>query len=222
MDIGRVSASYFNGIIDGVRIYNRTLSADKIVRLYKIGGTFKADTTISNDSLTQGLVGHWTFDGKDMSGVQAYDRSGHGNWGTLITVQPVSPANSATPCSLTGPMTWYLANTFTFFVDGVGGSGTWYAPANTVKFNQWQHIVVEYDRSSGSNDPFFFYNGSQVSATQTAAPGTPKCDDSAIPKHIGDEGVAGGFAFDGTIDDVRIYNRFLTVHEIKRLYTMGR
>ncbi len=102
------------------------------------------------------------------------------------------------------------------------GSGTWYAPANTVKLNQWQHIVVEYDCSSGSNDPFFFYNGSQVSATQTATPGTPKCDDSAIPKHIGDEGVAGGFAFDGTIDDVRIYNRFLTVHEIKRLYNMGR
>jgi hypothetical protein len=33
--------------------------------------------------LTNGLVGWWTFDGKDLSGVQAYDRSGNGNRGTL-------------------------------------------------------------------------------------------------------------------------------------------
>ena len=39
--------------------------------------------------LTNGLVGWWTFDGKDISGVQAYDRSGQGNRGTL-TSGPVS------------------------------------------------------------------------------------------------------------------------------------
>lgn len=34
--------------------------------------------------LNNGFVGWWTFDGKDMSGVQAYDRSGNGNRGTLM------------------------------------------------------------------------------------------------------------------------------------------
>ena len=33
--------------------------------------------------LNAGLVGFWSFDGKDMAGVTAYDRSGQGNNGTL-------------------------------------------------------------------------------------------------------------------------------------------
>ena len=33
--------------------------------------------------LTNGLVGSWSFDGPDMAGVTAYDRSGNANNGTL-------------------------------------------------------------------------------------------------------------------------------------------
>ena len=33
--------------------------------------------------LNSGLVGYWSFDGKDMAGVTAYDRSGNSNNGTL-------------------------------------------------------------------------------------------------------------------------------------------
>ena len=33
--------------------------------------------------LISGLVGHWTFDGQDMAGERAYDRSGQNNTGTL-------------------------------------------------------------------------------------------------------------------------------------------
>ena len=74
------------GLIDDVRIYNRALSADEIKRLYNLGGTVKLNSsTVSNNSLQNGLVGWWTFDGKDVSGVQAYDRSGTGNRGTLTS-----------------------------------------------------------------------------------------------------------------------------------------
>jgi hypothetical protein len=38
--------------------------------------------------LTNGLVGWWTFDGKDISGVQTYDGSGNGNRG-ILTSGPV-------------------------------------------------------------------------------------------------------------------------------------
>jgi Concanavalin A-like lectin/glucanases superfamily len=82
---------YVNGLIDDVRIYNRALSNDEIKRLYKIGATFKVNTSQNlnnNNSLQKGLVGWWTFDGKDMSGVQAYDRSGNGNRG-ILTSGPV-------------------------------------------------------------------------------------------------------------------------------------
>src|SRR3989344_8284078 len=58
-------AEHFNGLIDDVRIYNRALSGDEIKRLYRIGATLKINTSINNDSLTRGLVGYWSFDGKD-------------------------------------------------------------------------------------------------------------------------------------------------------------
>jgi large repetitive protein len=47
--------------------------------------------------LSNGLVGWWTFDGKDISGVQAYDRSGNGNRGILTTgpVQAVGKIGQA-------------------------------------------------------------------------------------------------------------------------------
>jgi len=76
----------FNGLIDDVRIYNRALSPDEIKRLYNMGGTVKLNKTAA--ALTNGLVGWWTFDGKDISGVQAYDRSGGGNRG-ILTSGPV-------------------------------------------------------------------------------------------------------------------------------------
>ena len=48
-----------------------------------IGGTVKLNTSRSQQLSPKGLVGWWTFDGKDMSGVQAYDSSGNGNRGIL-------------------------------------------------------------------------------------------------------------------------------------------
>jgi hypothetical protein len=54
--------------------------------------------------LNNGLVGWWTFDGKAISGVQAYDRSGNGNSEILTAAQYRRAANSARGCSLTGWM----------------------------------------------------------------------------------------------------------------------
>src|SRR3989338_2689930 len=72
----------FNGQIDEVRIYNRALTPDEIKRLYKIGSTFVLNKT-RTDTLREGLVGHWSFDGPDMDGNRALDRSGQGNTGAL-------------------------------------------------------------------------------------------------------------------------------------------
>jgi hypothetical protein len=73
----------FNGKIDDVRIYNRALSADEIKRLYNIGATAKLGVTANNDSLAEGLVGWWNFDGKTVSGTRVFDASGTGNYGTM-------------------------------------------------------------------------------------------------------------------------------------------
>ena len=45
--------------------------------------------TTQTDKLTDGLVGMWSFDGPDVSGVTAYDRSGNNNHGTISGATPV-------------------------------------------------------------------------------------------------------------------------------------
>jgi hypothetical protein len=66
---------YFNGSIDDVRIYNRTLSAAEVASLY----AQSSQSLIKNSSL--GLVAHWTFE--EGTGTATADKTGNGNTGTL-------------------------------------------------------------------------------------------------------------------------------------------
>jgi hypothetical protein len=72
----------FNGTVDDVRIYNRALSATEIQQLYRLG---QAQAAHSNVGISNGLVGYWTFDGKDTnwSTGQTKDISGNGNTGQM-------------------------------------------------------------------------------------------------------------------------------------------
>jgi hypothetical protein len=77
---------------DDVRVYNRALSDEEIERLYELGATTHINTTIGtagqDSTLSDGLVGHWTFDGRDMdifaASGQVFDRSGYGLAGNVF------------------------------------------------------------------------------------------------------------------------------------------
>ncbi len=85
---------FFVGKLDDAHIYNRALSATEISQLYKQGGTKNAVTpvrTASSTGLSSGLLGHWTFDGKDTLWTSSttgttLDKSGNGNTGTLTAM----------------------------------------------------------------------------------------------------------------------------------------
>ncbi|MDQ1283669.1 MAG: Cell wall/surface repeat protein [Patescibacteria group bacterium] len=78
----------FNGRIDEFRIYNHVLSESEIGQLYRHGQE-KINMSLT-DKLTNGLVGMWSFDGPDVSGATAYDRSPIGtNHGTISGATPV-------------------------------------------------------------------------------------------------------------------------------------
>jgi hypothetical protein len=64
----------FDGQIDEARVYNRALSDDEVSQLYRLTAPTGVDTS---------LKGYWSFNGSDLSGTTAYDRSGAGNNGTL-------------------------------------------------------------------------------------------------------------------------------------------
>ena len=87
----------FVGSIDEVRVYNRALSAAEVLALYKQGAAKIATTDQGANFLSNGLVGYWPFNGKDIywtsaTAGTAYDRSGNGNNGTLTSMnQNTSP-----------------------------------------------------------------------------------------------------------------------------------
>ena len=60
--------------LDELRIYNRVLSPDEVAQLYRLSSPTGVDTN---------LKGYWSFNGDDISGTTAYDRSGSRNNGTL-------------------------------------------------------------------------------------------------------------------------------------------
>ncbi|MFA4827562.1 MAG: LamG-like jellyroll fold domain-containing protein, partial [Candidatus Shapirobacteria bacterium] len=74
----------FPGVIDEVRIYNRALSATEVANLYTASKKIMKVNTSQNSKLITGLVGLWSFNGPDIGGNIAYDRSGQGNNGTII------------------------------------------------------------------------------------------------------------------------------------------
>lgn len=78
---GGYQDGFYNGIIDEVRIYNRALETSEIQALYR-SGLAKINAS-QNQKLTDGLVGLWSFNGPDIDGNEAYDRSGQNNHGTI-------------------------------------------------------------------------------------------------------------------------------------------
>jgi hypothetical protein len=84
----------FDGKIDDVRIYNRALTAAEVRALYanNTAGATRANAssvTLQNGTTlgpADGLIGHWTFDGADVTQARIYDRSGQNNNGYLSGV----------------------------------------------------------------------------------------------------------------------------------------
>ncbi len=96
LTIGGASGTFYKGLMDDVRVYNRALSASEIAKLYTNGVTtlgispqLTATTTAQSacsHNLSCGLVGYWTFDGKHMNNGTARDLSGNGNTVTLSNI----------------------------------------------------------------------------------------------------------------------------------------
>jgi hypothetical protein len=263
------SSSRFNGLMDDVRIYNRVLSKDEIKRLYNIGGTVKLNTSSANNSLSQGLVGWWTFDGKDMAGNYAFDKSGNGNRGTLTGTNgmPVrtigkigqglsfdgvddyvnvgsSPTSNLSAFSVSawfktsarsnndfhiiskadaGNYFWALAidnpngNIFapTWQCDGANHSSLG-SPITGLTDGRWHHVLMVVN----DNVKVEIFVDGQSSGSTEAFIGS-LCTGSTANVNIGRR-TDNQFYFNDTIDDVRIYNRALSLDEIKRLYNVGR
>jgi hypothetical protein len=97
----------------------------------------------------------------------------------------------------------------------IGFYGLDFYTGQTFVLNKWQHVVVTYDGSATLNT---YYNGTLVatSGLNGAAP--------ALTAGVLQMGKMVGFSeyWNGTLDDVRIYNRALSAQEVQQLYLLGK
>jgi hypothetical protein len=82
---------------------------------------------------------------------------------------------------------------------------------NTVKANTWYHVAVTYDGSHTRH----YINGQQVA--QTAVAGTLS-DDTGYSLYMGKTTLKIDYPLDGRLDDLRLYNRALTLQEVQDIY----
>jgi hypothetical protein len=211
---------------------------------------FTSATSQSQQSLSNGLIGYWSFDGLDMSGNIAYDRSGQGHNGTLTNGPQAAAGKIGQAMEFHGGTDYVdtgsdfiSTNALTIsawvYARSYGGSGqgrildngstvlkvpnTDYfafssdgqvtaarSESGSLNLNSWTHVVVTRTSTGIAN---FYING-VGSGTADQNSGSPAA--GTMNLFIGGD---GSHAWDGLIDEVRIYNRVLSPDEIKQLYT---
>jgi hypothetical protein len=243
--------NWADGIIDDVRVYNRALSADEVKRLYNIGKGVSTAASQQNKQ-TSGLVGYWTFDGPDISGTTAYDRSGQGHNGTIegatksvgklgqglsfdgsndvvATGSDLIGTNTVTICAWVKPRS----------AGGGNEGGVLGNIATRLCINNEAWAVTSNSGSTyAHSDAAVAYNSWQhvcgvrlsngqatlyIDGAVSGAENQKSGTPFTFPNNVGIASRGdGGYPFDGIIDDVRLYTRALSADEVKRLYNMGR
>lgn len=262
------------GIIDETRIYSRALSATEIANLYRAGAvkinpslatTKIGKTRTPTGSLQTGLVGHWTFDGKDMYSNVA-DVSGNGNSGVLQSFTSTTTAigkigqalrfdgvNDYVDINATvgnfgtsdfSVSAWIKTTSDDGYIiskraicgvgsfwnlragDGnslfgvlvaeiydAGGTSITVGGTRTIKDNQWHHVATV---RSGTTVTIYVdgtADGSGSDAVVANLSNAANLQFSNNPCVI---------PFSGSLDDVRMYSKALSLAEIKQLYLLGK
>ncbi|ODS35435.1 hypothetical protein BEH94_01360 [Candidatus Altiarchaeales archaeon WOR_SM1_SCG] len=234
----------FKGKMDELYIYNRALTAfeikeeyekykpedDGLVAYWSFDDGTANDETGNNDGTIYGAKVVDGISGKalEFDGINDYINVG-GNenlkmtddlsisaWVDMDTFLPTyqNIVSDHTPNELTegpGKILRFNRETVQFIAGGIYGHGTAkYAKYsfNSGDLGKWQYIVGTYDR----NTIRLFVNGIEVDSRTYTAPLTV----NENPILIGKSGF--GEFLNGTIDEVKIYNRALTADEIKANY----
>lgn len=99
--------------------------------------------------------------------------------------------------------------------------GWWSSPANSLSTGQWYHVAVTYDNTSTGNDPMMYINGKSVSVTENTTPISGTADNDAdADLYIGNR-YDTTRAFNGQIDDFRIYGYELSATQVKKVMNEG-
>lgn len=235
---GALSAYYFNGDMDEIRIYSKALNGNDINALYN----------------STGLVAYWMFDGN------ANDYSRNGNNGSGTSISAASDRNSVSNqaygfngsssyvsvpdntalrlnstdftlnawvkissytsnmmllgkrSSTAGGWGWSITSSgYDFF--GPGGGLTSSTGTTFISTGTWHMVSVSYKYSTGTLT--HYVDGVAAGSYSSGFP-TPTSVTDAL--YVGRDDIGPNYFFNGAIDDVRIYNKLLSATEISNLY----
>jgi len=242
LDVSEFYQYPFDGKMDDMRFYNRALSSDEVSQLYRLNTPMGVDTS---------LKGYWSFNGTDIAGTTAYDRSGTSNNCTLTNGPIVNSGVVGQGLFLDGSNDYVNCTNASVFQNTTGtisawiktnGAGSSYRGIVT-KQNAYgmylkDNVLIMYDwgtyadRSTGINLADNKWH--LVTATfQSGVSAYIYIDGTLVLSTamtvsnqgdvvtVGNGGVAAGQNFAGAIDEVRIYNRALSAGEIQSLYALG-
>ena len=107
------------------------------------------------------------------------------------------------------------------FSAGFNGTGPVYNGTSSavLTLNEWQHVAATWTGSTSGSDIKLYVNGIETTYATPVDGTLPRDDDSANDLFIGR--ATGTDPFNGSIDDVRIYNRTISSAEVMALYELG-
>ncbi|KKM85160.1 hypothetical protein LCGC14_1291820 [marine sediment metagenome] len=96
-----------------------------------------------------------------------------------------------------------------------GDDGHWRTTNTEIDINTWTHVAFTYNSDAVGNDPVFYVNGSVVSITEVVTPTGTRQSDAAQNLRIGNNSVDTDNTFDGSIDEVMVFNELRTKAQIQ-------
>lgn len=106
------------------------------------------------------------------------------------------------------------AGNLTYFHNGIIAES-----AAGLQVGVWSFVTATYDSSSGIVT--LYANGKQLSTTSGFSADLSSATNGALGAEYGNA-VGGGVVYNGSIDDLRIYNRVLSASEVQQLYLTGK
>ncbi|MBK8566325.1 MAG: hypothetical protein IPN76_24060 [Saprospiraceae bacterium] len=237
------AAGFFDGALDDLHIYNVALSATDIAALYAaqnatptVAGNLVAHYAFSGNSLDETDYHNnadYAVYGKDRFGKANKAASFDGFTGVTASNSPQLNSSNTTvsfwvnPNSLPGNGEVFLLSFggwqerwkislpshgkpvwTTNHANGISDMDS--GNGNELALNTWTHVVMVHD---GTKDRIYF-NGSQVAEKDVVG----ALDNTTHPLGIGYNPIDGGNWFDGSLDEVQVYNVALSAAEIAALY----
>ncbi len=163
------------------------------------------------------LAGNSTFDNMGAMTISAWIKPsslGENGKGRIVTK---AAGGSLPSYGWSFYLTNEVANGIKFAVDHTTAHLEHASVANAITLNQWQLVTVTWDGSKNASNAHIYVNGNEVSyAVADNAVGT-RASDTSNSLYIGSN-PARTRSFNGSIDDVKIFNRVLSADEVKNIY----